>query len=98
MEVKAKRKLGLNRKLQNEKQIGRTRSILLIMMILFYGLETKRVLVSTKRNPQYDFPQCIKLPAPKKRPKMAALPRVVCPMYRIFIKPGTLYLTASYVP
>lgn len=38
---------------------------------------------------QYDFPQCIKLPAPKKRPKIAALPSVVCPIYLIFRSPGT---------
>lgn len=35
------------------------------------------------------FPQCIKLPAPRKSPKIAALPMVVCPMYLIFISPGT---------
>lgn len=29
------------------------------------------------RNDQYDFPQCIKLPQPRKRPKIAALPTVV---------------------
>lgn len=41
---------------------------------------------------QYDFPQCIKLPAPKKRPKMAALPSVVCPICLIFKSPGTCIL------
>lgn len=57
----------------------------------FTRAATKEMYVGERSNlyPQYDFPQCIKLPAPKKRPKIAALPSVVCPICLIFNSPGT---------
>ena len=48
--------------------------------------QTKRKLDNEH---QYDFPQCIKLPQPRKRPNTAALPTVVWPMNLIFNSPGT---------